>query len=974
LTTSIDNVSGASGADSFNSTHLTLNAGDTLAGGDGTDALSIINTGTGAFSAPTANVTGIESINVRNLSGSEAVTAVTGVTAVAQVVTITTIVPTATTDDVTVTYGNLTQVIGTSGATDGAQATILTAAINGLAGATVAVTGSGASDHIITVTAPVAGTALPFVGFSTMTVIGDAPTIAYTTANKVAVTAVTGVAATATSTMTVDATNFTGATTFTTDTSTGLVNLTGMTNAQSAVMSGGSGGMGAGYSATATAATLGISNGTTAGGVTVTGAAVNSAAITSTGAKNTVGTIDLAAAKTVTIDATTNLTATQIDTTGTVGTLTISGAGAVSIGALDAGFNTLNASGNSGGVTLTAAANNPNAVITLGSGNDSFTTDDDGFTAAQTYAVNAGAGTGDILIVAAAADINTADEGGRYTGFETLRIGDTYDGDQIAGITGLQITGASSKSYTDLTATQAASIQVRGDETSATFALKTATGTSDTLSLSMGTGLTTSAATDIVTGMTVTGFEKLNITENGGATASAGADQTAIVAAFTGATLNDIDLNGRAVTLSDIATTVAVDVDGTALTGNGNTTGVQGLTVAGSAIAGSVFKGSAFNDSMTVGAEGSTYNGNAGTDAFSATAALILADGATDLVLNGGVGTDTLTLTNTTGNTLTDAHFTNISAMEALTLTNTGAGDTSITTGAAFNTAFAGGVTITSGDIAATKDIAIASGLSTVDMTISIAATTQTGASTETNSIVTGSGTDTVTYTDTGWVGATSGSASGTFAIDTNAGNDTISLTVGTLTNDATANFITVTGGSGQDSMTKVGTNDDDGTGVVGHVTFEFAAGDSNIVTYDTITGFDVSTTLLISDELDFEGTATIGAFTTNNDFGTIKSHSITDGLATFDDAASFATALNINAANLADVVGYLKANAAANEGVAFEFDSTNNGAGDGTMVFHQGSASTVTDDLVFLAGVTSMDEVITTNLGDATAGDIFIA
>jgi len=256
-------------------------------------------------------------------------------------------------------------------------------------------------------------------------------------------------------------------------------------------------------------------------------------------------------------------------------------------------------------------------------------------------------------------------------------------------------------------------------------------------------------------------------------------------------------------------------------------------------------------------------------------------------------------------------------------------------------------------------------------MTVSIAATSQTGAATETNSIVTGSGDDSVTYTDAGWVGGATTVGSGTFAIDTNSGDDTISLTVGTLTEDQTANFITVTGGSGQDSITKVGTNAVDTVGLVGMVTFEFAAGDSDTVNYDTITGFDLATATLLSDELDFEGTAAIGVMTSHNDFGTIASHSITAGIATFDDAAGFASALTINSGNLADVVGYLAANATANHTMGFAYDSTGNGTADGTMVFHQGSAAAVADDLVFLAGVTA-DALITTNSDGAD--DLFIA
>ncbi|MDC6454122.1 hypothetical protein PQY68_02565 [Planktomarina temperata] len=723
------------------------------------------------------------------------------------------------------------------------------------------------------------------------------------------------------------------------------------------------------FEAARTVATLNLNNvdgtaGDTLEDVQVTGAALTTVNVNAIGSASSFDALDLAAAATINLDAAVAYTST-IATTSTAATLNITGAGAVTLGALDAGIDVVAAGAATGAITMTAAANNADAVITLGSGNDVFTTDDDGFATADLFAVNAGDGT-DILVLGAAADMDTAVEGARYTGFETLRTGDSQDMDFASGFTGLQITGASSKSYTDMTAAQAANVQVRGDETSATFALKTATATDDALSLTMGTGLTTSAATDIVTGVTVTGFETLNIIENGGATASVGADQTAIVAAFTGTTLNDINLTGRAVTLSDVSTTVAVNIDGTELTGNGATSGAQGLTVAGSAVAGSTINGSEVRDSLTAGAEGSTYNGNGGNDAFSATVALIAADGTTDLVLNGGAGTDTLTLTNTTGNTIADTHFTNISAMEGLTLTNTGAADTSITTGASFNTAFSSGATITSGNIAATYDITIAAGLSTVDTTVSIAATTQTGAATETNSIVTGSGSDTITYADTGWVGV-AGGAGGTITIDTKGGDDTISVTVGTIVSDTT-DVVSITAGAGQDSITKVGTNADDAQGVF---TFVMAAGDSDTVTYDTITGFDLATTGTFSDALDFEGTAVVASFTATVDVGTIMSHSVSTGIVTFDDVADFSSALTISSTNLADVVSYLATNMTANHVAAFAYDSTDDGSADGTMVFHQSSATNVSDDLVFLAGVTA-DSVLTTN-ASASADDLFV-
>jgi hypothetical protein len=740
-------------------------------------------------------------------------------------------------------------------------------------------------------------------------------------------------------------------------------------------------GTGAGVivAAAATATSLNLSlNGVTAAaetGITdenvdVNGAALTTLNVTTSGTASSFDLLDAASATTISINAGAALT-TVLETGATAASLSLSGAGAVNLGALDSAINTVTSTA-TGALTADIGAN-VDTVLTAGSGNDVITASStDTIATTDALAVNGGDGT-DVLVISATADVNTAADGARYTNFETVRTGDSYDGDLVAGITALQLTGAASKSYTDLTATQAAAIQVRGDETSATFALKTATGTSDALTLTMGTGLTTSAATDIVTGMTVTGFETLNIIENGGATASAGADRTAVVAAFTGATLNDINLSGRAVTLSNIATTVAVNIDGSALTGNGATgTDTQALTVDGSAVAGSVITGSALRDSFTVGAEGSTYNGGAGNDAFSATVALLTADGSTDLVLNGDAGTDTLTLSNTTDNTITDNQFTNVHGFEKLTLTNTGAADTSISTGAAFNAAFADGATITSGVIAATYDITIAAGLSTVATTVSIAATSQTGASTETNSITTGSAADSVTYTDADWVGTTGG-AQGTIVIDTRGGNDTISVTVGTLvaadtSTASTGQAISITGGAGQDSITKVGTNS---AKVVGTAVFNFAAGDSSTTAWDSITGFDAANTTF-SDKLDFEGTAAVSAFTATEDFGVIKSHSITTGYASFDDVADYSAALVINATNLADVVGYLKANVAANGTVAFAYDSDASGTADATMVFHQGSGSSVADDLVMLVGITS--GTLTATLTTTTAGAIAIA
>jgi len=416
-----------------------------------------------------------------------------------------------------------------------------------------------------------------------------------------------------------------------------------------------------------------------------------------------------------------------------------------------------------------------------------------------------------------------------------------------------------------------------------------------------------------------------------------------------------------------------VTINGSALTGDGLAAASQaGLTVAGSAFAGSTITGSGVRDVFTIGAEGSAYNGGAGNDRMTTTVAILVADGVTDGTMVGGDGTDTLVVSDTTGNTLTDNHFVKLSGFEALTLTNTGAGDTRITTGGSFNTAFATGATITSGVIAATQDIEIAAGLATVPVTVSIAATSQTGAATEINIITTGSAADSVTYTDTDFVGVNGATAQGQVIVSTAAGNDTIAITVGTLlgNSNGTDTAVVITGGTGKDTITKIGTN---GAGINGVAHYVMAAGDSSISERDVITGFDIADGTAFSDLLNFEGTATVTSFSNSIDFGTILTHSVTGGIVTFDTASTFAAAKIVNANNLADVLGYLNANMGVNETAGFLFDSNGDGANDATMVFHQGSSlTTVADDLVELVGITGLSLNATTNT--TTAGAIIIA
>jgi hypothetical protein len=473
------------------------------------------------------------------------------------------------------------------------------------------------------------------------------------------------------------------------------------------------------------------------------------------------------------------------------------------------------------------------------------------------------------------------------------------------------------------------------------------------------------------------GFETLNIATNAGPTSTAGAgganDRTTTVASFTASTLNDINLTGTAVTLTNLATTVAVDIDGTALTGNGlAAASTAGLTVGGSAVAGSTINGSAVRDVFTVGAEGSAYNGNAGNDSITTTIAVLVADGVSDGTIDGGAGTDTLTLTDTTGVTITDNHFTSLSNLETLALTATGAGDVSITLGGTANAAFASGMTITTGTLAAARDVAFVGGLNSTGINLTIDAANLVGTALEVHSIVTGSAADTVTFAGDATYTGVAGAAQGTIAISTRAGDDTISVTTGTsaAAGSTTGQFLTITGGTGADTITLSGINGD--TVAVGTAQFIVASGDSGttVGTFDKITGFGLGAeaTGTVADRIDFAGTGAVATLGSSTDFGTILSHALTNGVATFDDAATHATALTINASNLGDVVGYLAANTATADAVAFLYDDNGDGVNDSSMVYSNQAA----DSLVQLVGSSVLGVSATTTI--ATAGFIAIA
>jgi hypothetical protein len=709
------------------------------------------------------------------------------------------------------------------------------------------------------------------------------------------------------------------------------------------------------YSTASSAQTINVSGGTINSGtanITATASTgVTTATINSTGATNKLDTIllDSAAGGTVTsltVNATTGLTATLTGADfAATSTATITGAGAVNIGTA-ANFQTIDASANTGGVTV--ALGTATSSLSGSTGNDVITSA--ATTATTAGIIDGGDGADTLIIGANVAHVDTAAEGAEYTNFETLRMSGTLDVSHVASaMTALQLTGTST--LTNVTAALAADTTVRADAGATGIALASAGGSADVLTLKMGTGAAdASEATDFTGTLTANGFETINIQTNQGTTASTDALKTSTFTALAADSVTAINLTGHAVTITNAATTKATTIDGSALTGI--------LTIGGNVIAGSTITGGAGKDVFTAGtANGSTYNGGASDDTLTATVAQMAATGSADTVFDGGAGTkDKLTIS-TAAATITDNHFTNVSNAEQFT--TSGTGDTSVTVGGSFKAAYATGVTIATGVLADESQYTFAGGLYDQDVTLTVDGSLLVlNAASENITITTGAGDDTVTVTTDATAVGAAGASSG-IIINTGVGADTIVYDYGNLSATTGTQTASIDAGTGADTITK-GANADNSTTATSAAIYTINAGDSltTAAGHDIISGFEFADGTNQSDVLQFDGTTAVGTLATSTDAGVILSSSITTGIATFDDAAVFATALVISDSNLTDVISYLDANSNNNGVIGFLFDSTGNGANDATMIYHNAAASAV-NSLVQLSGVLTVTEIV---------------
>jgi hypothetical protein len=646
LLSTIDAVVGGAGDDTINATHLTLNVTDVISGGAGTDTLAIIDSGTSPFTAPSASISGIENVSIRNLNTG----AVTLVTAVAQVTTIVPKFAAANSDVITVIYGTQTQAVTLTGVTNQTGAdtngAIIAAAINGMAGATIAVY----TTPNLVVTAPAAGTALPVISFSTATATADYPTVTATTANKAGVTAVA-------SADTVNAALFVGATSFTSDLSSNQVDFTGMVAGQSLTIKGNTavsnGATTAAWGATVTSPIVNIQGGTTGtGAVTLTAAGATNVTInsngvpaTSTGAigTNTIGALSTGgtATGTLTIVADSNLStgSTPAGITTAVKTINVSGGALlVTLGAITStgsALTTIDASGMTAGGVLTTLV----AGVTSfkgGSGNDTITTAN----VSTAASIDAGVGT-DVLRIGAYADVDTLAEAKTFINFETVDTlaltGTTVDLALFTAstITGLRSGVAAAPAFSNVTAAQAANITITGNQsTSSTYGVINAAqvGQIDTMNVTVSDGSST-VATITLAALTAAGVEVVNLT----------ATDDIVLTALTGLTgLTSSTITGAGtvgITTGALAANINGNVNAVANTG-GLTWNSQSATGNGFAVTGSATKANTFTGARALA---DVFVGGAGVDTFvnAINAAAVTTAGD---IFTGGAASDIFTL------------------------------------------------------------------------------------------------------------------------------------------------------------------------------------------------------------------------------------------------------------------------------------------------------------------------------------------
>ena len=366
------------------------------------------------------------------------------------------------------------------------------------------------------------------------------------------------------------------------------------------------------------AVTINIDGGVTGGNITRINTGNATITINSTGAANTVGTIDLdsgTAIKSVTIDATTNLTASLDANDYAAGaSLTVKGAAAkvdLSGAALSDNISKVDASGLTAGGVLVKVNQTDATVDTQfigGAGNDTL---DVGKVVYSDSTKTAAGGDGTDTLKMSDQAALTSTTAKYISGFEVLSLYDdnddaldTFDASLLSGITSIVLAADSASdgySITNMSATQAANVKITGNQTVApTFGVKDATqvGNLDTLAIAIDDGLT---ATNTITiaDINAAGVETIKFSLTDNLTLSAATGLTAFTKIeATGSGALNLTTGGLALNVNSIidasALTATVTIDASAATTNG-------LAIKGSSTKNNTITGTAQDDVITGG-------------------------------------------------------------------------------------------------------------------------------------------------------------------------------------------------------------------------------------------------------------------------------------------------------------------------------------------------------------------------------------
>lgn len=407
------------------------------------------------------------------------------------------------------------------------------------------------------------------------------------------------------------------------------------------------------------------------GAATLTALTINTTDVASTGA------ITAATAQTVTINAAVALSGAHVFTAATA--INVNGTAAVNLtGATTnaATLTSINASGNSGGVTAVLGGTNDlsftggtgadvltlgntaigaTRTIDLGDGNDTLTIATGTTAATIAGTVRGGNGTDTLAMGYAAAEALSVDNAfqSEVQGFERLTINNVTGVDNAAltytvnlanlAYNYVTVNGTNTTGATDtlaLTGMAANGTVAFGGLSTAgslyTVALANSTGTPDALNFVLASTATsvTPNVTDATAGtainagtVTSNGVEIFNISSS-----AVDVDGATNVIAANGNAVTTVNLSGNGgVSLTSTASTLRT-VDASGLTGNG----ANGRLEFTASNANMTVTGGAGHDAITiaVGADSSTFNGGAGNDTFA------IAAGADLITLNGGLGND----------------------------------------------------------------------------------------------------------------------------------------------------------------------------------------------------------------------------------------------------------------------------------------------------------------------------------------------